>query len=135
LNSEQRVGVISALSNVVGLICYGMSLYARRTDRRGLGKLLGLAGMGAMTVGGYLGYSRGVGANNAFFEHGPEDWTAVMSEVELSEGKPARVEVEGASVLLYEQAKGFAQSFRRGQPRRASIVSTLFLDKIDQLKS
>jgi len=37
--------------------------------------------------------------------------------------------------ITYQQAKGFAQSFLRGQPRRASITSTLFRDKIRQLKA
>jgi pyruvate dehydrogenase (quinone)/pyruvate oxidase len=36
--------------------------------------------------------------------------------------------------VTYEQAKGFAESFLRGQPRRATIASTLFRDKLDQLK-
>jgi pyruvate dehydrogenase (quinone)/pyruvate oxidase len=36
--------------------------------------------------------------------------------------------------VKYEQAKGFAESFLRGQPRRAAIASTLFRDKLDQLK-
>ncbi len=103
--SEQRVGVVHAASNVIGIALYAASLGARARGRRGSGKLLALAGMGVMTVGGYLGgylsYSRGVGVNNAFFEHGPEDWSAVMSDAELTVGKPARVEVEGASVLLY----------------------------------
>jgi pyruvate dehydrogenase (quinone) len=36
--------------------------------------------------------------------------------------------------VTYEQAKGFAQAFLRGQPRRATIASTLFRDKLDQLK-
>ncbi len=35
----------------------------------------------------------------------------------------------------YEQAKKFAQAFLRGQPHRATIASTLFRDKIDQLMS
>ena len=35
----------------------------------------------------------------------------------------------------YEQAKGFAASFLKGQPRRATIAATLFRDKVDQLKS
>jgi pyruvate dehydrogenase (quinone) len=34
----------------------------------------------------------------------------------------------------YEQAKKFAQAFLRGQPRKATIATTLFQDKIDQLK-
>jgi pyruvate dehydrogenase (quinone) len=35
----------------------------------------------------------------------------------------------------YEQAKKFAQSFLRGQPRRATIATTLFKDKLQQLKA
>jgi hypothetical protein len=37
--------------------------------------------------------------------------------------------------VSYEQAKGFAKAFLRGQPHRATIASTLFRDKIDELKS
>jgi pyruvate dehydrogenase (quinone)/pyruvate oxidase len=36
--------------------------------------------------------------------------------------------------VSYEQAKGFAQAWLRGQPRKATIASTLFRDKLDQLK-
>jgi len=35
----------------------------------------------------------------------------------------------------YQQAKKFAEAFLRGQPRRATIATTLFKDKIEQLKS
>jgi pyruvate dehydrogenase (quinone) len=36
--------------------------------------------------------------------------------------------------VRYDEAKGFAQSFLKGTPRRAIIASTLFRDKIEQLK-
>jgi pyruvate dehydrogenase (quinone) len=36
--------------------------------------------------------------------------------------------------VAYEQAKGFAQAWLRGQPHKATIASTLFRDKLDQLK-
>jgi len=36
--------------------------------------------------------------------------------------------------VTYEQAKKFAQSFVKGQPNRAAIATTLFKDKIQQLK-
>ena len=36
--------------------------------------------------------------------------------------------------IHYDKAKGFAEAFLKGQPRRATIASTLFRDKIDQLK-
>jgi pyruvate dehydrogenase (quinone)/pyruvate oxidase len=37
--------------------------------------------------------------------------------------------------IEYEQAKKFALSFFKGQPRRASIANTLFKDKIQQLRN
>lgn len=36
--------------------------------------------------------------------------------------------------VTWEQAKGFAGAFLHGQPRRAAIASTLFRDKVDQMK-
>lgn len=36
--------------------------------------------------------------------------------------------------ITYEQAKGFTTSFLRGQPRRAAIASTLFRDKLGELR-
>ena len=36
--------------------------------------------------------------------------------------------------VTWDQAKGFAESFLHGQPRRTTIASTLFRDKLDQLK-
>jgi pyruvate dehydrogenase (quinone) len=37
--------------------------------------------------------------------------------------------------VSYEQAKGFVKAFLAGQPRRATIASTLFRDKITEFKS
>ncbi|HZD16819.1 MAG TPA: thiamine pyrophosphate-dependent enzyme, partial [Actinomycetota bacterium] len=36
--------------------------------------------------------------------------------------------------VSYDEASSFVKSFLKGQPRRASIASTLFRDKLDQLK-
>jgi pyruvate dehydrogenase (quinone) len=36
--------------------------------------------------------------------------------------------------VTHEQAKGFVKAFLAGQPRRATIASTLFRDKISELK-
>jgi pyruvate dehydrogenase (quinone)/pyruvate oxidase len=35
----------------------------------------------------------------------------------------------------YKQAVKFAEAFLRGQPRKATIATTLFKDKIEQLKA
>ena len=37
--------------------------------------------------------------------------------------------------VTYEQAKKFAKSFLSGQPRKATIATTLFKDKIRELRS
>jgi pyruvate dehydrogenase (quinone)/pyruvate oxidase len=34
-----------------------------------------------------------------------------------------------------EQAKGFAEAFLKGQPHRATIATTLFKDKLSELRS
>ena len=36
--------------------------------------------------------------------------------------------------VRYEDAKGFAEAFLKGQPHRAAIASTLFRDKLEQLR-
>ena len=103
--ADQRTGVVHAAANVAGLSLFSASLAARRTGHRGLGRVLSLAGMGAMAAGGYLGghlsYARGVGVNHAFAENELTDWTAVMDAGDLPAGSPTRVEVDGAAILLY----------------------------------
>ena len=37
--------------------------------------------------------------------------------------------------VAYEQAKKFAEAFLKGQPHKAAIATTLFKDKIQQLKA
>ena len=37
--------------------------------------------------------------------------------------------------VSYEQAKKFAKSFFSGQPRKATIATTLFKDKIRELRA
>jgi pyruvate dehydrogenase (quinone)/pyruvate oxidase len=37
--------------------------------------------------------------------------------------------------VTYDQAKGIAQAFLKGQPHKATIATTLFRDKVSELKS
>ena len=37
--------------------------------------------------------------------------------------------------IEYEHAKKFAQAFIKGQPHKSTIATTLFKDKIQQLRS
>ena len=102
---EQRIGLVHAAANVAALCLFAGSLAARRQGSRALGRTLGLAGMTTLLTGGYLGghltFAEGVGVNNAFYQHAPDDWTAVMDDSNLPEGSPAKVEVGDATVLLY----------------------------------
>lgn len=104
---EQRIGVVHALANSVGLALYASSLLARRRGRRSSGRALALAGMSVMTVGGYLGghlsFGRGVGVNNAFWQHGPGDWTAVLADSALADGATTTVTVGDTVVLLHRR--------------------------------
>ncbi|MGH3787267.1 MAG: Rieske 2Fe-2S domain-containing protein [Pseudonocardiaceae bacterium] len=104
IGAERRVGAVHASTNVAALVLYVASLLARRSGRRGRGKALGLAGLGVLMIGGYLGghlsFARAVNVNHATFEHRPQDWTPVLAEAELGEGQHRRVSAGEASVLL-----------------------------------
>ena len=79
---------------------------ARRAPRgaRGTGKLLALAGAGALGAGGWLGghlaYAQGLGVDQTAFEAGPEDWTPALPDAELGEGALHRVDAGGVAVLV-----------------------------------
>jgi nitrite reductase/ring-hydroxylating ferredoxin subunit/uncharacterized membrane protein len=104
IGGEQRIGVVHASANVVALSLYTASLLARRSGRRGTGKVLGLAGFGVMTVGAYLGghlsFAKAVNVNHTALEHRPHEWTTVLAEAEFLEGELRNVAVGEASVLL-----------------------------------
>jgi nitrite reductase/ring-hydroxylating ferredoxin subunit/uncharacterized membrane protein len=104
---DMRTGVVHAVANVIGVGLYTASAIARRRGRRGSATSLGLAGMAVMTVGGYLGghlsYSRGIGVNNAFLQHPPDDWTSVLDDAALADGERTRVDAGGAAVLLHRR--------------------------------
>ncbi len=61
----RRTGLVHAWSNATATLLYAGSLVARRRGARGRGVALGLAGAGALSLGGFLGghlsYAEGVG--------------------------------------------------------------------------
>jgi pyruvate dehydrogenase (quinone) len=71
----------------------------------------------------------------------PGDARAAISQALAHDG-PAIVDVNVnpdepplPGKVEYQQAKKFAQAFLKGQPRKATIATTLFSDKIEQFKS
>src|SRR5688500_10806947 len=100
----RRIGIVHAAANGTGALLFAGSLKARRGGSRGKGKLLALAGMGAISAGGWLGghlsYAEGVGVDVTVFEDYPGDWTPVVAESELTEGEPRQVEVDGVPIMV-----------------------------------
>ncbi|MDP9417044.1 MAG: Rieske (2Fe-2S) protein [Actinomycetota bacterium] len=68
-HQQQRVGLVHAASNVTGLGLYAASLAARTRGDRTSGAVLAMLGLGALSLGGYLGghltYRQAGGANHA----------------------------------------------------------------------
>ena len=100
----RRIGAVHAVANVAALGLYIASYAARRSDDHGRGVVLGLAGAGALAVGGHLGghlsYSRAVGVDNTAFQSGPEEWAEVLDDAALADGALARAEIGGEAVVL-----------------------------------
>ncbi|MBA2312882.1 MAG: Rieske 2Fe-2S domain-containing protein [Actinobacteria bacterium] len=108
-DEEKRVGIVHAGVNVAALILYGASLGARRRGRKGLGVALGALGTGIASVGGYLGghlvLAQGVGVDNTVFDAALTEWTAVMKESDVSDGKPALASHEGLDLVVLKRGQ------------------------------
>ncbi len=89
---QQRVGFVHLLANLSALGLYSASLVSRLNGGRG--RALSLAGLGAATVGGYLGgilaYRQAAGANHApqVAHLVPLGWHDLCPIKDLPEGRP-----------------------------------------------
>ena len=83
-------------------------LVARARARRRGGKALALAGLGVLLggadLGGHLPFGIGVNINRTAWEQPPQQWTPVLADTELADGKPRKADAGGAPVLLYRTA-------------------------------
>ena len=127
----RRIGLVHGAANTAALALFTGSLAARRSGNRRRGKLLGLAGMGALTVGGHLGahlsYSKGVGVDQTTFQERPTDWTVALADAAIGEGESKAVDADGVTVLVTRQGgRVFALSDRcshRGGPLHRGEIS------------
>jgi pyruvate dehydrogenase (quinone) len=104
--------------------------------------ILGYPEFGVREPEPFADYSALATANGALgikVEH-PGDLRSAVQRA-LSHNGPALVDVNVnpdeppmPGKVEYDQAKKFAEAFIKGQPRKATIATTLFRDKIDQLK-
>jgi nitrite reductase/ring-hydroxylating ferredoxin subunit/uncharacterized membrane protein len=101
-------GLAHALLNSTALVLYLLSIRARRNEQRGMGVVLSTVAFGILMasswLGGHMINSQRVGVNhNDEYASGPKEWTAALSEDQLHEQQPLRVEVEEQPVLLYRR--------------------------------
>jgi nitrite reductase/ring-hydroxylating ferredoxin subunit len=105
---DTRVGLVHAALNTTALTLYVASLASRARGRRTGGKVLGLAGLGVLLAGSYLGghlsFVKGVNVNRTAWHEGPREWTPVLPEDALPDGGHRTVEAGGVPVLLYRSA-------------------------------
>jgi nitrite reductase/ring-hydroxylating ferredoxin subunit/uncharacterized membrane protein len=102
--ASRRVGSVHALGNLTAVGLQTLSWRARRRGDRG--RALTLSGLAyaiaslSAWLGGHLSFGRAVGVNQTAVEALPEDWTAVLDDAELAEGKLTGAEAGGTGVLL-----------------------------------
>jgi len=100
----RRIGLVHGLLNVASVALFGSSLLARRRGNRTTGR--GLAALGhavsvaAARLGGNLVYGQKIGIDHSVSEKLPDEFTPVVSETELQDGKPLRAEYNGTPILL-----------------------------------
>ena len=108
---QQRVGLVHAAANVVGIGLYAAAL-VQRLRGRSSGRLLSVAagaaaGAGAL-LGGHMGYRQAVGANHAEdVPHiGPADWQPLGPLADVPVGKAVRRTAGDVPVMVLRRADG-----------------------------
>jgi nitrite reductase/ring-hydroxylating ferredoxin subunit len=107
LSKEQRrVGLVHAVTMGTATALYAASLAARLRGKRIRGKRLSYTGLGALTlgayVGGHLAYRQAASVNQAapLLREIPDGWHDVCGYAALTEGKPLVAHVGEAPVLV-----------------------------------
>jgi nitrite reductase/ring-hydroxylating ferredoxin subunit/uncharacterized membrane protein len=108
---HQRVGLVHAAANVAALGLYTASVAARLRGRTARGKLLGWAGLGMMTAGGYLGghlsFRQAAGANHGadIIDLFPSGWQGLGGLDDLPEGEPTKRTIGGVDLLVMRRGR------------------------------
>lgn len=108
--AARRVGQVHAAANNLGAALYAASYVNRRRGRRRAGTVLGLAGLGAVMAGGFLGghlsYALGVNVNRTAWRAGPQQWTDVLDAADLPADGHRLVRAGDVSLLVVRDAEG-----------------------------
>jgi len=108
---HQRVGVVHAVANVVGLGLYSASLAARMHGRTVRGKALAFMGLGAVMAGGYLGghlafrQAAGVNHTSDLLDLFPSGWQGIGRLDDLPDGELTKRTVGGVDLLVMRRGQ------------------------------
>jgi nitrite reductase/ring-hydroxylating ferredoxin subunit/uncharacterized membrane protein len=106
---SRRVGLVHGVLNLTATSFYVASIVARRRQRLWSGRLSGLLGyaiaVGSAYLGGELVYTQQIGVDHAFGQEVTEQFTAVLHERELKDGRPIRVRAGDVAVVLVRQGQ------------------------------
>lgn len=103
----RRIGLVHALINIASVGLFAGSLAARRRGNRATGR--GLAAIGyavsamAARLGGSLVYGEKIGVDHSGAYKLPEDFRAVISESEVTEGKPVGADFKGTPIVVVKR--------------------------------
>ncbi|MFI8519937.1 Rieske 2Fe-2S domain-containing protein [Streptomyces sp. NPDC085481] len=103
---QQRVGLVHAAANVVGVSLYAASLIARCQGRYRRGRVWGFCGLAVTgatgAIGGHLAYRQAAGANHAeqVSVLVPPGWHPVAAFADLPPGRPRRGHVGEVAVVV-----------------------------------
>lgn len=108
---QQRVGLVHAASNLVGLGLFTASLGSRLRGKTVRGKALSFAGLGAVMAGGYLGghlvFRQAAGANHVADvpDLFPSGWQDLGPLEDLPDATPAKRTVDGVDLLVVRRGQ------------------------------
>ena len=100
----RRVGAVHGMLNLIGAGLYTASLVSRKRNDRSAGRAFAFGGFLVAAASAYLGgnlvYGKQIGVNHAVGDSDIAEWTAVLPESGLEDGKLRGAVVNGKRVLL-----------------------------------
>lgn len=112
---ERTVGLYHGLLQTLATVLYIVSAVLRFSTPAGdttFAAIIGFAGLIALAIGAYLGgdmvFAKGTQVNHTAWEHGGDDYEAVMPAAEATANKLYRVTVGGVPVVLIKLGDSFA---------------------------
>ncbi|MCB9441970.1 MAG: Rieske 2Fe-2S domain-containing protein [Mycolicibacterium sp.] len=101
---DRRIGLIHGLLNLGATGLYSWSWVQRRRHRHGRAQLATFVGYGISMFSGYLGghlvFASGIGTDQSGRRLDTREWTPVIEDAALADGKLHRVVVDGVGVVL-----------------------------------